>query len=64
MCSPDVLAKRKAAPANLTSTTNWTDRFVSGSLYPEFKQGGARIKQKFQLPQIPLVRIILADCLC
>lgn len=47
----EVLEQRKTAPAQLISTTNWTDRFVDiDKNYPELRDGA---RSKYTLPQEP-----------
>lgn len=51
--SSDVLEQRKAAPAGLVSTTNWTDRFVSTDAnYPQLSKGD---RSKYKLPAVPVL---------
>ena len=33
--NPDVIARRKAAVATRTSTTNWSDRFINADKFPQ-----------------------------
>ena len=49
--SAEVIEQRRAAVANRTSTTNWSDRFVSTDQYREMT--GADDLAKYQLPPIP-----------
>lgn len=49
--SDEVIAQRRAAVATRTSTTNWSDRFLSTDDYSEMQ--GADNLAKFQLPPVP-----------
>jgi len=45
-----VIAKRRAAVTNRTSTTNWSDRFINADRFPQVVDGDP---DKFVLPPIP-----------
>ena len=47
----DVLAQRRAAVATRTSTTNWSDRFISTDTYAEMQR--ANDLDRFRLPPAP-----------
>ena len=49
--SDEVIAQRRAALATQTSTTNWTDRFISTDTYIEMQR--AENLDRFQLPPAP-----------
>ncbi len=49
--SDEVIAQRRAAVAARTSTTNWSDRFLSTDDYSEML--GADDIGKYQLPPVP-----------
>ena len=49
--SADVIAKRRAAVEDVTSTTNWCDRFFSTDEYPEML--AAENLSRFKLPPRP-----------
>ena len=46
----DVIAKRKAAVNTLTSTTNWSDRFINADEFPDVMSAE---KNKYKLPPVP-----------
>jgi hypothetical protein len=48
--NPDVIEMRKAAVQNLTSTTNWSDRFINADEFPDVAAVG---KNAFNLPPVP-----------
>ena len=49
--SDEVIAQRRAALATQTSTTNWSDRFISTDTYIEMQR--AENLDRFQLPPAP-----------
>ena len=46
----DVIAMRKEAVNTLTSTTNWSDRFINADEFPDVI---AAEKNKYTLPPVP-----------
>jgi len=51
LASDEVLAQRRAAVPTRTSTTNWSDRFLSTDTYSEMQN--ADDLSKYQLPPVP-----------
>ncbi len=48
--NPSVIARRRAAVADLTSTTNWSDRFIDADRFPQVLAESGRT---FVLPPVP-----------
>ena len=58
----EVLSQRRAALASQTSTTNWSDRFVSTDTYVEMQR--AENLDRFQLPTAPQLTEDQMDLVC
>ena len=48
-----VLAQRKAAVASVTSTTNWTDRFLDTRRFPAMQAVPKEVAAKYKMPPAP-----------
>jgi len=48
--NPEVIAQRRAALQNRTSTTNWSDRFINADRFPQVM---AADQSKYTLPPVP-----------
>jgi len=49
--NPEVIEKRKAAVDNLTSTTNWSDRFIDADAFPNIQ--AAPLRETYTWPKVP-----------
>jgi hypothetical protein len=49
--NPEVIEKRKAAVDNLTSTTNWSDRFIDADAFPNIQ--AAPLRETYTWPKAP-----------
>lgn len=49
----EVIAQRKSAVANMTSTTNWSDCFVDADQFPQILEVADR--DKYRLPDVPVL---------
>ena len=49
--NPEVIEKRKAAVDNLTSTTNWSDRFIDADAVPNIQ--AAPLREIYTWPKVP-----------
>lgn len=49
--NPEVIARRRAAVATRTSTTNWSDRFIDADQFPQVLAASDRVQ--YRLPPIP-----------
>ena len=48
--NPEVIAQRKAAVDNCTSTTNWSDRFINADEFPQILAVDDRAKYQWPKP--------------
>ena len=51
--NPAVIAKRKAAVETLTSTTNWSDRFINADEFPQIT--AVEDRDKYTWPPVPIL---------
>ena len=51
--NPAVIEKRKAAVEKLTSTTNWSDRFIDADAFPNILAAPQR--EMYQWPEVPVL---------
>ena len=49
--NPAVIEQRKAAVKNLTSTTNWSDRFIDADAFPNIQ--AAPLRESYTWPKVP-----------
>jgi len=49
--NPAVIEQRKAAVKNLTSTTNWSDRFIDADAFPNIQ--AAPLRETYTWPKVP-----------
>jgi hypothetical protein len=49
--NPAVIEQRKAAVSNLTSTTNWSDRFIDADAFPNIQ--AAPLRETYIWPKVP-----------
>jgi hypothetical protein len=49
--NPAVIEQRKAAVSNLTSTTNWSDRFIDADAFPNIQ--AAPLRETYTWPKVP-----------
>lgn len=51
--NPAVIEQRKAAVDNLTSTTNWSDRFIDADAFPNIQ--AAPLRESYTWPKAPML---------
>ncbi|MEM7077880.1 MAG: phytanoyl-CoA dioxygenase family protein [Pseudomonadota bacterium] len=51
--NPEVIARRKAAVADMTSTTHWSDRFIDADQFPQIT--AAPNHDRYQIPAPPML---------